>query len=87
MVIQVLNKPITLIDISRGGFRLFAKTVPTSNRISAALNVENQIIELWGVVRWVQEKPLLNYKEIGVEIEKAPDNYYQYIDKICVRDQ
>ena len=82
-MIKIDSRPAILMDISKEGIKLSSAIVPTTPEVNIEIKEDNQVFKLKGKVRWITRKvSFQNLKEIGIFIEEAPIEYYQYIDKL-----
>jgi len=76
-----------LTDISRLGIRLSTTTVPSNRTVNIKLKVDDDTFQLKGIIRWEQKKrSFSNLIEIGVEVNEAPEGYYEFINGLYQKE-
>ncbi|MCK5058403.1 MAG: PilZ domain-containing protein [Candidatus Aminicenantes bacterium] len=72
-----------LVDISRNGFKFSTAAIPKNRNVNITLQVNNQTFNLKGYTRWISQKVTTQQLyEIGVTIEEASQEYYQFLDQL-----
>lgn len=81
--LKINNELALLIDLSRDGIKFSMAEVPVDSNLSITLQIEDQVYELTGAIRWYSKSgSFINFKEIGVAIKNAPETYYNLIKRL-----
>lgn len=83
IIIKMNEKPAVLLDISPKGIKLSAAAIPSKRNVNIIIEFEDKKFNLKGYVRWVKRKVSFHSpKDIGLSIEKAPEEFYKFLDSI-----
>ncbi|MCX6558135.1 MAG: PilZ domain-containing protein [Candidatus Aminicenantes bacterium] len=83
MMAKIDQETARICNISKGGMKLATAVAHHTPNITITLDNGENIMNIKGVVRWVGGKrSFSNIVEIGVEISAAPQEYYQFIDRL-----
>jgi len=81
MLLEVNDSPGTLLDISRNGMRLSTVLPRTSRHIDIALHADGGTYNVQGMIHWMRQRHGSDkFKEMGVRVHEAPQEYYQFLD-------
>lgn len=82
------GRPAILIDISEGGIRLSAESLPADPRVEITLLSDTVPITLEGEIRWYSQlDPLIRHREAGIAFSQVPDSLRDYLKNLEIRTE
>jgi len=83
---EVNNKQAMLENVSKNGIKMkmWSDDVPRGRNVEVTFRSGTHTINLKGEVRWCMRDKysFQDLKEVGLYIEDAPQEYYQFIDSL-----
>lgn len=83
LLAKINNQASILSDVSNNGLKLSTASIPSSRAVDIILQADKQTFNIKGYTRWVSRKvSAQKLYDIGVTIEEAPEEYYEFINKL-----
>jgi len=83
MMVKINQETDMLFNISKYGMKLASPFTPKAPSVDIMLDIGDRVFEMKGTIRWVSGKhSFSNLTDFGVEILAAPQEYYEFIDKL-----
>ena len=85
MLTKINQETARLFNISKSGTKLATPIAHKGPSVDITLDTGEKVFNIKAIIRWVNSKnSFSNLIDMGVEISKAPPEYYEFIDQLLV---